>query len=299
MTLFDKYQGVIPALLTPYDKDGIFLPSSLEKLIDHCLAQGASGFYVAGSTGESLLLSEAERKAVLECAVSHTNKRVPVIAHVGAVDTRTAVTLAKHANAAGADAVSAIPPVFFNYTPAEIERYYLDIADAADLPLFIYTIPVRTGIELTLDQICRLAAHPNIRGIKFTSTVLWQMERIRRALPEFVIFSGPDEAFLAGLSMGANAAIGSTYNLMCNLFVKVFESFKAGDMKAALSWQAKANDVLDAIFATGSVFHGLKAALALLGISTGDPRKPFAPLTEAQMASAQNILTLLDNATKG
>ncbi len=290
-----QIKGIIPALITPYASDGSVNRASLEALVEKTLADGVDGFYVAGSTAETFLLSNDERKKLIEIVTSCINGRAFVICHVGSISTATAVEFARHAASVGVDAVSAIPPFYYNFTTQEIVGYYQDIASATNLPLILYNFPAFSGVTIDHVSAPELFSDPRIIGIKHTSLNLHQLERIKQANPDFICLSGHDEVFLPALSVGADGAIGSTYNFMAGLFVDIRNAFQSGDMARARQLQNIANDVIDRVSAAG-VFSATKFLLELSGISCGPCRKPFKPLTEAQQQSLREVPKLLDRA---
>ena len=158
-----------------------------------------------------------------------------------------------------------------------------ELADRIALPLLVYNFPKRVGSALGTTQLLQLLAHPNIVGIKHTSQDLYQLEQIKHARPDAIIFNGFDEMFLGGLAMGADGAIGTTYNFMGALFVRMREQFVSGEVAAALTLQRTANRVIDALVEVG-VLEGTKRILALLGYDCGPCRKPLLPLAPAAMA---------------
>ncbi len=280
--------GVFPALITPFKPDGALNLDMLAPLAEFELAQGVHGFYVGGSTGEAFLQSAAERKAVL-CEFAKVVKgRAKLIAHVGAIATDEAIDMAHAAAEAGYDAVSAIPPFYYDFSPAEVLAHYGTLADATPLPLIIYNFPAKSTRPLSTADLLLLLQHPKIIGIKHTSQNLYQLERLKAAAPGAVIYNGFDEMFVGGLAMGADGGIGTTYNVMGRLFVQIYEAVATGDLNVARTLQTRANAVIDVLIEVG-VFPGTKAMLKLLGVDCGPCRRPFAPLTPAQWARVEKI----------
>jgi N-acetylneuraminate lyase len=269
------YTGVWPAMLTPFDRHGeVDLPAT-DRLVEYLLGEGAQGFYVCGSTGEGLLMNVQERAAVAERVVRRVRGRVPVMVHVGAIPTRDAVALARHAREVGADAVAAIPPTFFGYSFNAIKTHYRLIAEAADIPTFAYNIPHASGVNLTPAMFAEMGREiPNLVGMKFTSHNFFEMRQIME-IPGMTVLSGPDEMFLPALSMGIEAAIGSTYNIMTAHFVALYNAFKAGRLAEAQELQLVANRVIKVFLAyPGS----LKVMMRWQGVPVGEPRRPLEPL---------------------
>lgn len=271
--------GIFAALPTAFNNNGAVDPKALSFIVQSLLKRGVEGFYVGGSTGECFLLSEAERKTILEIVLETSEGKVPVIAHVGALSTESARTLARHASKVGASAVSATPPLYFNYDIDEIAGYYGDIVEAAGLPVIVYNIPAFSGRNFGAQGLERLLNIPGVAGLKHTSMNLYELERIRDEFPEKVIFSGYDEVFVAALSSGADGMIGSTVNLMPELFLKMRTSLVSGHIEEARALQHMVNSVIESL-SGGSFFPALKYALALAGLPCGDCRKPFKPVSD-------------------
>jgi len=282
--------GIIPALITPYADDGSVHEDLLVRLVRHLMAKGAAGFYVGGSTGEGLLQTVEERKRVLEVVLQETGGKVPVIAHVGAMDTATCVELARHAARAGADAVSAVTPFYYKHEPEQIRQHYLDIADAAGIPLIVYHIPGYTGAELTAVFVGELAAaHVGIVGVKFTSRDMYEMQQIIDICgEEFLVFNGHDECALAGFVTGACGAIGSTFNIMPELFAALHRHATEGNWFEARRLQYEANRLIRELLKY-DVIAFEREVLRLQGFDVGPPRKPIRQLSESERREIRAI----------
>lgn len=274
-----KYEGVFPALVTPCDENGRLDKQAVRKLTEHLIGQGINGLYIGGSTGESYLLSMDERKQLLETVLEAAAGRIRVIASIGVVATEHGIELAKHAEAAGADAISAVPPIYFSFSKEEYIRYYEDLAQATSLPLLVYNIPAMSGVKFSKDDLNRLLKNEKIIGIKHTSYDLFQMQQLIEEHPEKTIFIGHDELYLSALSVGARAGIGSCYNIMADKFVRMNALFREKKMEEALALQGEINRVVEALLKVG-IFKGIKEVLRLQGFDCGTCRKPFLPLSE-------------------
>ncbi len=286
-----KITGILPALLTAFDEEGNVNLNAMYDLIEWHIAQGVSGFYILGSTGEGLLLSEAERRMVAEAVVRRVKGRVPVIVHVGALTTREACALAGHAEAIGADATSAIPPFYFNVGPEGVKRHYLAIARASHLPFYIYNIPGATGVNVELNTVRELlAAAPTLRGMKYTSYDFYTMRKfIELEGGRLNVVSGPDEMMIAAQAMGAEGAIGTTQNIVPRLFVQAYNAFHAGDLATAQALQAKINWVVN-VFLSFPSHSAVKEIMRLLGFDLGSARPPLLPLTDQQRGRLREML---------
>lgn len=277
-------RGILPALITPMDDDGARVnEESLRALVERQIRRGVSGFFVCGGTGEGLLLAPDERTRVLAAVLEAAAGRARVIAHVGAVDTATAARLAGEAAVLGADAISAVPPIYFRVDDDALVEHYRIIGEAAgDTPLYPYQIPSATGVELGARIMERMLAIPSLGGIKYSSYNLFDMRNIIELAPERLsVLSGFDEVCLAALSMGAHGAIGSTYNVMPATFAALYRAMEAGKLEEARELQFRANRVIGALLGV-PLIAGLKALLSAQGIACGAPRRPQRPLTAAE-----------------
>ena len=288
-----KFQGIFPALLTPFDQGNRVNTAVLKELVDYNLKKGVSGFYVTGSTAEAFLLTQKERLLVMETVSQQAKGKCTLIAHVGCISTEQSQQLAKEAEAMGYDAVSSVAPFYYKFSFPEIKKFYFDIADAVSIPMLIYNIPAFSGVSLTVDHIGEFLTDDRFLGVKHTSNDYFALERFKTAFPDKVIYNGYDEMFLAGLSMGADGAIGSTFNFMAEKFIKIRELFMEGNMTEAKALQTQANHIITALCKVG-VMQGEKAIMDGLGFDFGPARAPFAPLTQEQkQALLQEVLPLL------
>jgi N-acetylneuraminate lyase len=280
---YPLFSGVFPALLTPLtDQDGVDT-AALCELTEFLLSRGVNGFYLCGSTGEGLLLTEQERCLVAETVVRQVRGRAPVVAHVGALATSVAERLAGHAREAGADAVASIPPFYYAVGRAGIEAHYRRIAQAAGLPLYLYNIPVATQVSLDVHLIRELLHDGVICGLKYTSyDQLGFREIVELCGDGLNLLAGPDEMLLPFLLMGAHGGIGTTYNLVPELFVELYAAWAASDVQKAKQVQYQIDRIILAIRSYG-VVPAVKAAMRLRGIDCGGPRMPLVPLTAEQM----------------
>ncbi len=274
-------RGVMPALLTPFDAQQKMDKESLRRLVRFNIAQGVDGVYVGGSTGEAFVQSLAEREQVLEIVAEEGKGKLTLIAHVGCISTAESQQLAVAAKRYGFDAVSAVTPFYYPFSFEEHCDHYRAIIDSADgLPMVVYNIPALSGVKLTLDQINTLVTLPGVGALKQTSGDLYQMEQIRRAHPDLVLYNGYDEIFASGLLAGADGGIGSTYNIMGWRYMGIVQALKAGDIAKAQQLQRQCNEVIDLLIKVG-VFRGLKTVLHYMDVvSVPLCRKPFAPVDE-------------------
>ncbi|HON71922.1 MAG TPA: N-acetylneuraminate lyase, partial [bacterium] len=262
------------------------------RIINYNLKNGVSGFYVCGSTGESLLLTLDERKRILEIVKDEVKDRAFIIANIGCMGTKFSIELAKHAEEVGVDAISSFPPIYYKFSFDEIKQYYFDIANSVNVPLIIYYIPSFTNVEMSLENFSELLEHKNIIGVKFTSMNLFMLERIK-ALSNKTIFNGFDEVFLGGLSLGADGMIGSTCNIVPAIIRGIYDSFRSKEMEKAYIYQQKLNEIINDIKDFG-IIPATKVILSLIGIECGKPRKPFKALEEEEIARLSSLMKSWD-----
>jgi N-acetylneuraminate lyase len=278
--------SIFAAMLTPFNEDGSLSLNGVAPLVDFVLSQGVDGLYASGSTGESVLQSQDERAALLSELADYAHDKCTLIAHVGSASTAEAVALAKLAGEKGYHGVSAVPPFYYKHNFSDISDYYKAIADAAGLPLIIYNIPALSGTDIPTDKLLKLMSDDRIAGVKFTAQDLFQFAELRRSAPDKQFFFGTDEMFIGAAAIGTDGGIGSTYNLIGDVYVGIQDAMAAGNTDEARALQRKANDLISILFQTG-VLPGLKHALNRLGVPVGPCRRPFS-------APSPTALKLLD-----
>lgn len=283
-------RGVMPALLTPFDAQQNIDRASLRRLVRFNIEQGVDGVYVGGSTGEAFVQSLSEREEVLEIVAEEAKGKITLIAHVGCVSTAESQQLAAAAKRYGFDAVSAVTPFYYPFSFEEHCDHYRAIIDSADgIPMVVYNIPALSGVKLTLEQINQLVTLPGVGALKQTSGDLYQMEQIRRAHPELVLYNGYDEIFASGLLAGADGGIGSTYNIMAWRYLGIVQALKEGDTAKAQQLQHECNKVIDLLVKVG-IFRGLKTVLHYMDVlSVPLCRKPFAPVEDKFQAELKAL----------
>lgn len=279
-----EHQFLVP-LITPFNEDESVNKEALVELIDLLIEEGADGFYALGSSAECFLLTEQERKEVLELIVKHTKGKY-VIAHIGDVSTKKAIMFAKHAESLGVDAVSSVAPFYFHYSYEEIKSYYKAISKSVSIPLIIYNAPNYIKQKFTLDQMLDLLSIDNVLGMKFTDSNFYLLEQIRFNTNK-IIYSGSDEVYLASLIMGSTGVIGTSLNVMIESFIKIYKLFHDKKYEEALKVQNQVNNVIRVLVDVGLI-EGIKYILSLKGIEAGHSRKPFKNLTKEDKKKIEN-----------
>lgn len=275
------YQGIFVPLVTAFNENETLNLDACEKLVEHMLAKGAQGFYVGGSSGECYLQCPEMRKEYLTKISETVKGRVKIIAHVGANSTSLSIELGQHALNCGYDAITSTPPFYFGFSTEEVTQFYQDLSDNVALPLLVYYAPGVTGVSCKVEQLENILAIKNVYGIKYTTTDMYMLERLKTRHPDASIFHGADEMLLSGLVMGADGGIGSTYNLMVDKYVALHQAFKEGNLEKARELQANVNQVTEILLSIG-VIPSIKYLLTLMGLEVGDARRPFAKLKESE-----------------
>ena len=290
-----SFEGAWPALITPATAEGDVNVPVLRGLSEHLIGKEIGGLYLCGSTGEGLLMSVPERTRVVDEVLDQVQGRIPVIVHVGAVATRDAVALARHAAQAGAAGVSSVLPVL-SQGAESVTLHYSSIAAAVpDLPFYPYLFGGQTDAVSLMREL--LARIPNLAGSKYTGPNMYEMQHLVElgaARPDgWTIFSGMDEQCAPAAMYGAPANIGSTLNVMPGLYREIRVSYLSGDLARARDLQLTGNRVTRALISFG--FPGaLREAARTLGFECGDPRLPMPPLPAAKRQVLHEQLDALD-----
>ncbi len=277
-----NFKGVIPALVTPLDENERVKVDVLRDLIEYLIGKGADGFYVGGATGEGINLRIEERERLCEHAVAAVDGRVPVIVQVAAGNIYDVIRLAKHAEASGANSVSATAPLFFKYTEEDIYNYYKAISDAVHVPVMIYYNP-NAGFNFTADFVARMFREiENVTAIKWTSSSYHEMIRLKDLTNgEMNIINGPDEMLLMGLMAGADGGIGTTYNIIFDKIKDIYTSFRLGDLQGAQNAQKRADRIIHSLVKNATI-PATKAVLERMGFAVGNATFPMRRYTESE-----------------
>lgn len=278
----NKYKGIFPAFYACYDENGEVSAERTKALVEFLIEKGVSGLYVGGSSGECIYLGVEERKKTLEAVMEAAKGRITIIAHVACNNTKDSCELACHAQKVGADAIAAIPPIYFRLPEKAIAKYWNDISAAApDMDFVIYNIPQLAGVSLTLSLLDEMLKNPKVIGIKNSSMPVQDIQMFKRQAKingrDIVVFNGPDEQFISGRVIGADAGIGGTYAVMPEVYVEMNKALAEGKLDKALELQNAANEVTYAMCsAQGNMYAVAKAVLKeRTGIDFGGVREPL------------------------
>jgi 4-hydroxy-tetrahydrodipicolinate synthase len=273
------FKGVITALATPF-RDGALDVKAFAALVERQVAAGVDGVVPVGTTGESAVLSHAEHERVIELCLEVVNGRCKVLAGAGSNATDEAISLARHAKRVGADGALVITPYYNRPSQEGLFRHFSAIADAVDLPIVLYNVPARTGVDLSNDTVARLARHSHIIGIKDATGDLARASLMRRLVgDDFALISGDDPTFLGHYAHGGCGVISVTSNVAPEACVAQWGALKGGDYVGALAWQDRLIHLHKALFLDASPAP-VKYALARLGLCGEELRLPLVPCAD-------------------
>ena len=289
------FKGVIPAVISVFHKDEELDEQGTREFIRYLMSMDIGGLYVTGSTGETWMMTAEERMRQVEIVMEEVGDKVPVVVHVGAMSTREAIKLAKHAEQFGAAGVSSVPPFYFKYNADQIFNYYKDVAEATSLPMIVYNIPL-AGM-MTVDQIIRLSTIENVKGVKYTGTALFEVMQIKDGCKEgFQVYGGCDELGSSNIAIGVDGIIGSFYNVIADHYIKIWNAVKASDVALATKLQRQAVHVIFAGINSGSMMAAMKVWLRAAGLPGGWSRRPFSNFTEEEEKALVAKLVAIDEA---
>ncbi|WP_295937977.1 dihydrodipicolinate synthase family protein [uncultured Alistipes sp.] len=293
-----KLEGLIAAPFTPMAADGTLDTSVVKPYADMLVACGVTGVFICGTTGESASLTTSERMAVAEAWTSAASGRLRVIVHVGTNCAADAIELSRHAQRCGADAIGAMAPYFFKpQTAEELVAWFTPIANSNELPFYYYNMPSMSGVSVSVPRFLELGgkAMPTLAGVKFTHNNLMEMSQsLMLENGRFEVLHGYDEILLCGLSLGATAAVGSTYNYAAKVYNRLIDAFRAGDIAAAAKLQQYSVKIVEVIVRHGGGVRGGKAIMKLLGVDCGSCRLPLAPFSDPEYAELKAELEAID-----
>lgn len=258
----NRCEGILSALMTPFTKEGKLDENVLRKYVRHNIDHmKVDGLYVGGSTGEGLLMSKEERMAVFEITKEEVAGKIPLIAHVGTLNLNEACEMANKAEELGYDLISAVTPYYYPFSFADISKYYNTILNSTSkTPIVIYFLPTLSNNSISLDDFGKLFENDRVIGIKYTSSDLFLLERLKQKFPTKMMWAGFDELLIAYASYGLRSGIGSTYNIQAPLAKKVIEAVEKKDMEEALKIQHDMNDVISTLLKVG-IYPALKECI--------------------------------------
>lgn len=284
------FKGSGVALVTPF-KNGEVHYEKLRELLEWHIANQTDAIIICGTTGEASTMTDAERKAVIKFTVEVVNRRIPVIAGSGSNNTAYAVELSQYCESVGVDGLLVVTPYYNKATELGLLKHYDAISNSVKLPIILYSVAGRTGVNLTPKVVQKLAQIPNIIGIKEASGDISQVAEIARLCGEdFAIYSGNDDMIVPVLSLGGQGVISVLANILPQVTHDLVSSYLEGDVKTSCKLQLRVNGLVHALFIEVNPIP-VKTAMNLMGMDVGSFRLP---LTEM---AAENLVVLKDELT--
>ena len=286
-----QIQGVLTAIVTPFDAQGEVSPERLRAQVRRQVKVG-NGVFCNGTNGEFFVLSLSEKLRVTETCVDEVAGAVPMVAHIGEISTATTIKLGKAVAAMGVDAVSVISPYFVPLKQNELIHHYTAIADAVPVPVFLYNIPGRTGNTIEPATAAKLAAHPNIVGIKDSAgsyeSLKGYLDAVRD-LPDFDVLSGPDHLAHQGFLEGCSACISGLANVSPEGVSLIWKHFRDGNIEKSKAAQDFISGLRKELYAVAFAPAAVKKAALLLGEDVGDSRYPIV-FSDADLAAIRQVV---------
>ncbi|NLM07807.1 MAG: 4-hydroxy-tetrahydrodipicolinate synthase [Clostridiales Family XIII bacterium] len=284
------FTGAATALVTPF-KDGKVDFASFGQLIDWQIEQGIDGLVICGTTGEASTLNDEEHIETVRYAIKKAAGRVPVIAGAGSNDTRHAIDMSMALEEEGADGLLLVTPYYNKCTDKGLIIHYTAIADRVNIPIILYSVPARTGVNISPFVVSELCNHPNIVGIKEASGNMAQVVEIAKYVDEdFALYSGNDEIIVPIMAMGGLGAISVLSNIVPKQTHDMIADFLKGDIISAMKAQLSLKSLIDALFCEVNPIP-VKAALYLMGMIELEYRLPLCPPQSKSMDAIKNQMT--------
>jgi dihydrodipicolinate synthase/N-acetylneuraminate lyase len=278
-----EFKGIFPAIITPMTREGALNESAFRQVMEFNIQAGVQGFWVAGGTGESVLLEDEENRRIAEIAADQSQGRIVNIMHVGAPTTLRAARLAEHAAKVGVEAICCVPPFFYRQSDEAVVEHYRVVAAAANLPFFVYNLPQSTNVEITPELMAKIQEKvPQLAGLKHSAPYMGYVRNF--AQMGLACLIGNCRLMLPALTIGATGCVDGPPNLAPERWVALWRAYQAGDLAKAQAAQEHASQVAD--LAPPFKFHATAKAVlsARLGIDCGEPRQPGQPLTAGEQA---------------
>jgi len=288
------FEGLYVAIVTPFDDAGEVDEEALRRLVRMHVEAGTDGLVPCGTTGENPTFDEAEHLRVVRTVVEEAAGKLQVVAGAGSNDTKKAVSLARGARDAGADALLVITPYYNKPQPDGLVAHFTTVASATELPVMMYNVPGRTGVNMTPDVVERLADVPTIRSVKEASGSLDQIsEIIRRCGERMVVLSGDDSLTLPILSVGGRGVVSVVGNVVPTRMKRLVDEALAGRYDVARREHLALLDLAGALFVESNPAPA-KHALNVMGVRVGGVRPPLAPLRPESRARVEAALAALE-----
>lgn len=287
------FTGCGTAIATPFNEDGVNL-KEFKKLLEFQISEGVDAIIVCGTTGEASTMTLDEKIATIECAVKTSNGRVPIIAGTGGNNTKQVIEMSKKAESLGVDALLIVTPYYNKTTQAGLIAHYTAIAKEVTLPIILYSVPSRTGVNILPETCLELSKIENIVAIKEASGNLSQIADIAHLCGDnLTIYSGNDDQVLPILSLGGKGVISVLSNIYPKDTHDMVMSFLDGNIKKAMDLQLKFIPLIHALFSEVNPIP-VKAALNMVGYNFGIPRLPLVEITEGKKKILQSEIEKLN-----
>ncbi|MTI65185.1 MAG: 4-hydroxy-tetrahydrodipicolinate synthase [Firmicutes bacterium] len=288
MNLF-KGSGV--AIVTPYKNDKIDY-QKLGELLDWHVKEETDAIIICGTTGEASTMSDTEQKEVIKYTVDKINKRIPVIAGTGSNNTAHAIELSEYAEKVGVDGLLIVTPYYNKTTQKGLIKHYNAIADKVNIPIIVYNVPGRTGVNVLPNTLLELSKHPNIKAVKEASGNISQVAEIARLCEDdFNIYSGNDDMIVPLLSLGGVGVISVVANILPKDTHNMVISYLKGNVKKSRELQLDMKGLIDALFIETNPIP-IKTAMNLLGMEAGDLRLPLTEMSDDNKSKLINEMNL-------
>lgn len=277
-------QGIVPALATPLRAGGqVIDDEGADRLVEFLISSGVHGLFALGSTGEAVLLEQAQRLHMAELVMTRTQGRLPVYIHVGALRPAEVLELARHAARIGASGIAVLPPYYYTLDDAALERFFSQVAEAVTLPIYLYHIPMNAKNSIKVSLFSKLAErYPHILGMKDSGMDFGNFYDILQAKkPHHSAMMGNDAQILAALTLGGQGAVSAGATAVPEPYVQLWNAYHAGDMEAARKWQAVCARV-KAMLVKPTPISPIKRVLELRGVCGPDVAPPLRPLSAAE-----------------
>ncbi len=275
-------KGIITAIITPFKENKVD-KKAYKQLVEKQINAGIYGVVPCGTTGESATLDFDEHEMLIDYTLELVNHRLTVIAGTGSNNTKEAIKLTAHARKAGADAVLTITPYYNKPTQNGMYEHFKAIAEAVDIPLILYNVPGRTGVNMLPETVARLSEIKNIIGIKEATGSLQQVtETMKMCKKDFIILSGDDFTALPSIAIGAKGVISVTSNIVPAEMVEMFKAYESNNMHKAIELNLKLWPLHNAMFIESNPIP-VKAAAHLMGWISSEIRLPLVPMTGANL----------------
>ncbi|MBE7052836.1 MAG: 4-hydroxy-tetrahydrodipicolinate synthase [Ruminococcaceae bacterium] len=283
------FTGSGVAIITPFTEDGKIDFESLGKMLDYHVENNTDAIIICGTTGEAACMSHEEHVAAIKFAVDYIDSRIPVIAGTGSNDTEYGIKLSKEAENLGADALLCVTPYYNKATQKGLIEHFTKIAKSVCIPVILYNVPSRTGVNIKPETLKELAKVPNIVGIKEASGDIAQAAKMAALCPEIDIYSGNDDMIVPIMSLGGKGVISVLANVAPKETHDICQKYLDGDVKASLQLQLEAIELVDALFCEVNPIP-VKTAMRLLGWNVGTLRLPLCEMEEKNLETLKSAM---------